>query len=189
MSEVERTATDQGAAYGRVTVREHRVEDIPLSDHHWSHLSREDRLLWLSCLEPYREHRTENTICIGSHERVVDSFNGASPQPPPARTVVVGKGGATPAESDRSLSDFVAEVPIVESNDMGGSIILTTTLSNTEANVNVEAGEALREVGTIAGGVNGEDRYFLNHSLFAQPIEKNETIEATISIQLIYDSA
>lgn len=181
-------SVDTTAVSGRFVAEAYRVSELPVTTSQWETLTPQQRLPLLRAAAPCSVHATENTACIEGHERIVQSLDGAQPAPPPARFIRVGRGTAEPTEGDRALSDPVGQVDIIESDDNNTNVVLTTVLSESDGNVDTGAGETLNEVAVIAGGIEGEDEFVLNRSLFAEGIDKNETITVTISAQLIFDA-
>lgn len=173
---------------GRVTVEEYETATLRDRFPRWRRLPTDIQARLLRGCDPTRRHTAPNTTCVELHRRIVDGLDKSQPRRPPIELIALGKGGAQPTESDRSLNDHVADVGVIGYDDSGTSIFATAIVSNDEANVDVGSGEALREVAAIAGGINGANRYFLNHALFAQPIEKNPSVTVVVTVQLIFDS-
>lgn len=182
-----REVNDGTEVSGSVRVQEFETAALRGKYPRWDRIPDDVQRKLLRDCEPIRSHESENTACVENHERIVDSLDASQPTPAPVRLIAVGRSSTTPQSSDRSLNDPVADVDVVGYDDSGTSIYVTCVMGADEGNVDTANGEALRETAAIGGGVDGETRYFLNHSLFGTPIDKNETITATVDIQLIYE--
>lgn len=189
MSHEEQLVSDCVVSSGTVAVEEYETAALRDRFPRWDEIPAFYQLRLLRRTEPSQTHETDNTTCIEMHERIVDGLDKSQPAAPKMQFIALGRGSTTPAESDRSLTTHVADVGIIGYDDNGANIFFTAIVASDEANVDTAGGEALREVAAIAGGVEGQTRYFCNHSLFAQPIEKNETVTATVTVQLIFDAA
>lgn len=173
---------------GRIIVEEHGTAAVNAMFPRWERIPTDVQLSLLAEIEPSQRHISTNTTCIGLHEWAVDGLDASQPDTPKATLIAVGTSDTAPQESDRSLNAPVATLDITGFDDNGDNIFLTALAGADEANVNTGQGEALHECGAIAGGLDGSERYFLNHGLFTVPIEKDPTIIATITVQLIFDA-
>lgn len=162
-----------------------RVQDIYPD---YQEMEKQRQLDVLREIGPHERYTTGNTTCVQGHQWAVDGLDASQPDTPPIRLLAVGRDSTAPAEGDLSLGDEVDRIDVTGYDDNGSSIVLSTVLGAQEGNVDVGAGEALREVGLYAGGVDGETTYFLNHSLLPVEIDKDDTITATIDCTLTYDA-
>lgn len=170
---------------GRVTTREYDTAALKDHYHMWDLWPRRWKVRALARREPLRESTQENTTCVEHHERITDSLDASQPAPPPIRYIAVGRSGSTTDSLNRSLNDHIYDAPVTGYDDNGTNGFFTALLGEQEANVDTGAGEALREGAAISGDQGAETRYFLNHSLFATPIDKDASITATITVELI----
>lgn len=183
-----REVSDGTHARGSVVVEEYETAAVRARFPRWDRIPKRYQLRLLRNCEPAQRHETTNTTCVEGHRWIVDGLDATQPAPPPIRLLAVGRSDTQPEDSDRSLNDEVARVDINSYNDAGNSVTVTGILGTNEGNVDTGSGEALHEGGVYAGGINNEPTYFINHALFAQPIDKDETIIATISVTLTYNA-
>lgn len=173
---------------GDITVHEYDMEHVHATFPTWATFDKEAKRAKLQEIEPTNVQSTTNTTCTQGHRWAVDALDASQPSTPPVRLLAVGRSNTSPSESDLSLNDEVARIDTTGYDDTGESLTVTSVIDAQEANVDVSSGEALREVGLYAGGINGEPTYFLNHSLLSSPIDKDSSITATVSVTLTYSA-
>lgn len=129
---------------------------------------------------PAHESHDHNTTCIELDELRTDALDETTPteEAGPATAIVVGDDNTTPAYSDRSLNNQVAEVDIAEYDTSNGTeIILNAVLGTEQGN---DATSDLVELGTIT-----TDGRFLNHSLFT-PFTKNNNRACVFEVTITF---
>lgn len=135
-------------------------------------------------LDPIESHESTNTTCVGLHEWLVDSLNGATAPPTKPSGIALGRDGTTvPTSSDTSLNDHVETIDITQFADEGTQVRVTAFVGEDEANVDVANGETISEMGIYAGS------RLLNHSTFSTDYEKDDTKTMTVEGVLSFSAA
>ncbi len=185
-----RETDDRAVVSGTITVREYDIERVREEADAWDQLSGRDKLTVLRRLQPAAEHTSHNIICVGHHEWVVDAMDAAQTNPPPLRTIAVGRSSSDPAESDRALNDEVYRADISAYEDGGQTISVTSVLDTREGNVDVDNGEELAEMGVYSGDESlDESTLLINHGLFDSPIPKDDTMISTVGCEFSWSPA
>lgn len=133
-----------------------------------------ERMRLCDSLTPKQTLISENTICIGLAERLVevmdptDTVNDCIPD-----TLALGSGTTAPAYSNTSLNTKHDEATVTEYIQNGSELQTRTFVSEGTGNT-----ADIAEVGLYA------DNDLLNHSLLASPVTKadNEVLTVTVTI-------
>lgn len=168
------------AAAGRVTIDVHDPAICRYRVPWWDALEDDEKLQEADHIPAVQRVESPNTTCVELHEWIVDALDATGAAPSTVDFLAVGRSDADPAESDRSLNDQVDRVDVTSFEDRGTELDVRTFLGEGDANVDTGAGEEIREVGLFAG------QYFLNHSLLTNPIAKDTTKTATVTVTLIF---
>lgn len=172
--------SDAAAAEGEVVVEVYDAAACRARAPDWGALDASGKLAHTDALTPVSRAVQSNVTTVGLHRLLVKVLDGSQGISGPIDALALGRSGDAPAESDTVLGDEVARVGITEFSDEGSTLQIRTFVGEGEANVNVNAGEAIREVGLYAGA------YFLNHAVFATPIEKDNSKTVTVTVNLTF---
>ncbi|WP_254535246.1 hypothetical protein [Halomarina litorea] len=138
----------------------------------WDDLPDRARIAALRRVPPEQFSLARNTTCVELHEWAVDGLCGKDT--PALSEMAVGTNGTTPAETDRSLGNEVARIPLSSIEGNGDEVLTAAYLDEGEAN-----GNTLQEIGLYA-----DDR-FLNHASIS-PVDKDASTTVTIEVSISF---
>lgn len=169
---------------GYVSVRVHDSAVTRYRVPWWDALTPAEKAQETEHLSPVATAEQANTTCIGLHQLLVDSLDASQPITGVVEQLALGRSETAPSENDTALNDEVDRVDVTEFTDEGDALDVRTFVGEGDANVDTAAGETISEVGLYAG----DGSYFLNHSLLANPIPKDNSRTMTVSVTLIFTS-
>ena len=174
---------------GRFDVALYDVDALRREIDDWDGLSKPEkhRAVRESGVDPVVEETTWNTTVRGLHEYLVDNLDPGQAVNESASYLAVGRDNTGPTTSDDALVDEVSRTEVTEAVDNGRDLTVSTFLDSTEANVDVDAGEELREAALYTdtaanGGV------MLNRALITE-IAKDSSKTATVDVELQFRAA
>lgn len=148
----------------------------------YSSLTPPQRLRVSEDTEPVQVAQARNTTTIEMHQWLVGRSDPNGQLTPDISELAVGMSDAPVSETDTGLTDPVARVETTSSMRENTSLRIKTFIDKGQANVDVNSGEALREVGLFA------DEYFLNHAVLNNDIDKTNTKTVTVDVLITYDA-
>lgn len=173
---------------GNIYVDLYHTDEVHSSHPSFPDTDKDCQIEKLATVEPYESFSMTNAASISGFEWAVDALDATQAAPAPIRLLVVGRDDTAPSSGHRAMFDEVARIDVTGYDDNGSSIVTSTIIGAGEANVDVGAGESLREVGVYTGGINDEDSFLMNRALFSNPIDKDDTIIAAVDVELTYSA-
>lgn len=170
--------SDTAVATGTVRIRVYDNATVRNQVPGFGALSPTETVAQLAECEPLREEIRPNTTCTGLDELRVDNLDENQSINEKATTLHVGDDNTTPAYSNTSLNNKVAETDVASTEDQTTDLKTTSVFGTNQAN-----GETLVECGLVSQG----DR-LLNHSTFSS-VDKTSSISVTIEVTLQFSSA
>lgn len=174
---------------GRFDVALYDVDDLRREIDDWDDLGKleKHRALRDSGVDPVESQTTWNTTVEGLHSYIVDNLDPGQNVNESASHLAVGRDNTGPTTSDAALGDEVYRTEITEVIDNGRDLTTSTFLDSTEANVDTDAGEELREA-AIYTDTAANGGFMLNRALITE-IAKDDSKTATVDVELQFRAA